>query len=92
MLIDCPCGATNRLPGLSAKKFRCGKCQHVFLPMELTKARPEPAPPRPEAPLFDEEPTHACKDEDDCGWEGVAEELEEGRCPECGKKTRKLED
>jgi len=48
MLIDCKCGATNRIPGLSAIKHCCGKCKHIFTPLELTKARQEPAPPRPD--------------------------------------------
>lgn len=53
MLIDCSCGTTNRIPGMSKVRHRCGKCKHVFTPQELTKARQEPAPPRPSlADLF----------------------------------------
>lgn len=96
MLIDCTCGATNRLPGATTKRHQCGKCRHVFTPQELVKARPEPAPPRSaldDGTLFGDEPTHACKDEDDCAWEGTAEEMAEGRrCPDCNKKCRKLDD
>lgn len=47
MLIDCSCGQTNRVPGLSSKRMRCGKCGHVFTPQEMVKARHEPAPPKP---------------------------------------------
>lgn len=50
MLIDCSCGQTNRVSGLSAKRMRCGKCQHVFTPQEMLKTRVEPAPLKP--PLF----------------------------------------
>jgi rubredoxin len=98
MLIDCGCGTTNRIPGLSAKRHRCGKCQHVFTPAELVKARQEPAPPTMgdllssmmggDMPRPSVNATHACKDEDDCGWEGT----EEKRCPDCGKRVVKLED
>lgn len=48
MLLDCSCGATNRIPGASAKLHRCGKCKHVFTPAELTRARQEPPPPKPD--------------------------------------------
>jgi hypothetical protein len=52
MLVDCSCGTTNRIPGASAKRHRCGKCKHVFTPQELTKARIEPPPPKPEGDLL----------------------------------------
>jgi hypothetical protein len=44
MLIACSCGVTNRVPSLPKSKIRCGKCQHVFTPLELSKCRPEPPP------------------------------------------------
>lgn len=57
MLIDCKCGAVNRLPPMNkagtSKRARCGKCQHVFGIHELVKARPEAPKPPPESP-FDE--------------------------------------
>lgn len=53
MLIDCSCGATNRVSGLSRQRVRCGKCQHVFTIQELLKARQEPPPPKPELSLDD---------------------------------------
>ena len=74
MLIDCSCGATNRIPGASAVRHRCGKCKHTFTPQELVKARHEPPPPRPTledmlsggslGQMFSngDEPTHACND------------------------------
>lgn len=98
MLIDCACGQTNRIPGASKQRHRCGKCRHTFTPQELVKARIEPPPARPTGFMdsmmseSNEEPTHACKDVDDCCWEGMTEDLEKGRCPECGKKVTKLED
>jgi rubredoxin len=96
MLIDCGCGQTNRVPGLSSKRMKCGKCGHVFTPKEMMKARHEPAPPRPTLGDMmmssDDEPTHACNDDEECGWEGTAEELENGRCPECGKRVHAVEE
>jgi ribosomal protein S27AE len=91
MLIDCRCGQTNRVPGASAKRMRCGKCGHVFTPQELTKARVEPAPPPPAGLQFDTDATHACNDDEDCGWEGTEDELENKRCPDCGKRVHELE-
>lgn len=49
MLLDCTCGATNRIPSLPKTRMRCGKCAHVFTPSELCRARIEPPPERPEA-------------------------------------------
>jgi hypothetical protein len=55
MLIDCKCGATNKLPPATktgvAARARCGKCKHVFEISELIKARPEPLPPPPPDPM-----------------------------------------
>lgn len=95
MLLTCACGATNRVPSLPTHRLRCGKCKHEFNPAELSKARPEPPPTLTPQQVGDMlgwgvDPTHECKDED-CGWEGTSDELEEGRCPDCNKKVRRIE-
>lgn len=93
MTLNCPtCGTTNRIPSIPSTKIRCGKCQHVFTPLELSKARPE-VPPKFELQQQDDinpdEPYFVCKDEDNCGWEGYESELDDGKCPECGRKCRR---
>lgn len=43
MILICPaCHVRVRIPPLPKARLRCGGCQHVFTPMELTKATPEP--------------------------------------------------
>jgi rubredoxin len=91
VLLTCKCGAKNRIPiGVRA---RCGACKHEFTPSELAKATNEPPPPSPLLTMQDDidVPTRACNDDENCGWEGGEEELDDdGRCPECGKRVHKL--
>jgi DNA-directed RNA polymerase subunit RPC12/RpoP len=93
MLLTCVCGQTNRVPSLPKNRIRCGKCKREFTPRELARAKPE-APPPPfslDNALDDVDATHACKDEENCGWEGVEEDLDEdGKCPDCGKRVKKI--
>ena len=49
MTLTCACGTTNRIPSLPKQRVRCGKCQHVFTPAELTQTKPEP----PERTVFE---------------------------------------
>jgi hypothetical protein len=66
MLINCACGATNRLPrDMTKSKARCGKCKHVFTPQELVKARPERAPRVEDFELENEEDSDDDGDEED---------------------------
>lgn len=88
-LLTCPkCTAKNRFPG--GKRVRCGKCKHEFTPAELVKARPD-VPARTFALDMEDDgpPQYYCRDEDECGWEGTKDELEDGKCPECGKRVKK---
>lgn len=98
-LLDCPaCKATNRLPSTPTQRMRCAKCKREFGPADLTRIRPEPPPQRSslEDLNFEDEPSHECTDQDDCGWSGEEDELEENSrgkkcCPDCGSKVRKVE-
>lgn len=36
------------------------------------------------------EEEYECVDDEGCGWTGGADDREEGKCPDCGKKTRKM--
>ncbi len=56
MLMDCKCGATNRIPSAPVKRYRCGKCSYEFTPADLVRVRIEPPPPPPdELDDYDEE-------------------------------------
>lgn len=44
MTLKCLCGALNRIPRLPRMRVRCGKCHHVFTPLELVTATLEKPP------------------------------------------------
>jgi hypothetical protein len=47
MILECPgCAVKCRIPSLPKSRLRCGKCQRIFTPAELTKATLEPPPPK----------------------------------------------
>lgn len=92
-LITCACGTKNRIA--LRGRSRCGKCKHVFTPTELAKAQVERPATFGLEQQDDAPPTHACKNEDECGWSGVEDDLDENErgkacCPDCGRGVRKL--
>jgi len=101
-LVNCPCGQTNRVPALMKTRMKCGACKREFKPSELARATPEAPPKRVgledmvkdfEMESEDDGPgsTWVCQDE--CGWEGEANELDlHQTCPECGHKAIKADD
>lgn len=79
-ILTCRCGAKNRLPSIPTRRIRCGKCQHPFMPTELTMAVLE-APPNLDLEREDDIMPTTCKK---CGWQGWPDELDMGCCPDCG--------
>lgn len=73
MTLTCACGTVNRIPSLPKGRIQCGKCRHMFTPMELVKAKHEPPPERKgifELEREDDIPFDPDEDED---WEGDQE-------------------
>lgn len=83
-LLTCKCGVTCRLPNAPKGKMRCGKCQHIFTPMELTKLRLEEPPARvaPADPTQSGVPFELERQPD------LDEEMSDEQCPECRMPLR----
>lgn len=92
------CGQKNRLG--TTTTARCARCKRPFTPNEVMRAalgeRPGvimKANTLEDAALdSDNMTTHACNNDEDCGWEGHADELVDDRCPECGKRVHPVGD